>query len=235
MQAAAVLHAASGGYDAASLDGKLPVLPSPRARVAWRGGVGGGGRFDKFAARLRARVRGDTPHPRPLPAAARGEGRRRLHRETRSWRGQLHQGRQESRQCLAGAGRRDQQRGPVVARPGEQIQLMVSRRPAARGEPFTETVRQQGNRGGSRFGSKAGRHTSTGKHRSPFRRGPRPRPACGERSKFAVANFRVRGVTTISSLEIVDRAPHPDPLPIRTGRGRVTPSPACRKCPSPCR
>ena len=50
------------------------ALPSPRAHRAWWGGVGGGG--------WRGVHRGSgscgwTPHPRPLPTASRGEGRRK--------------------------------------------------------------------------------------------------------------------------------------------------------------
>jgi len=51
------------------------ILPSLRARSAWWGGVGGGGCFRIFDASMRARICGATPHPRPLPAATRGEGR----------------------------------------------------------------------------------------------------------------------------------------------------------------
>jgi len=58
-------------------------------------------------------------------------------------RAQLHQGRQKAGQRLAGAGGRDQQRGAVVARLLEQRELVRARRPAAAGEPFSETVRQQ--------------------------------------------------------------------------------------------
>src|SRR5438309_11302544 len=56
---------------AANADGSLP---SPRARSAWRGGVGGGGCFSVLNISMGTRC--TTPHPRPLPAAARGEGRR---------------------------------------------------------------------------------------------------------------------------------------------------------------
>ena len=44
---------------------------------------------------------------------------------------QLHQRRQKSRQRLAGAGRRDQQRGAAGAREPQQFELMRARRPAA--------------------------------------------------------------------------------------------------------
>jgi hypothetical protein len=57
---------------------------------------------------------------------------------------QLHQRRQKSGQRLAGAGGRDQQRGAVVAGFFQQRQLMFARRPAARGKPSAEKLRQQG-------------------------------------------------------------------------------------------
>src|SRR5882724_9801667 len=52
---------------------KLFLLPSSRARSAWRGGDGGGGCFRKLISR---RIRGRTPHPQPLPTASRREGRK---------------------------------------------------------------------------------------------------------------------------------------------------------------
>ena len=52
----------------------------------------------------------------------------------------------ETRQRLAGAGRRNQQRRAVVAGLCQQRQLMLARRPAARGEPVPEAVRQQRSR-----------------------------------------------------------------------------------------
>ena len=76
-----------------------------------------------------------------LHAAAGGEDA--LPVRCRGRRGKLHQRRQKARQRLAGAGRRDQQRRAVLARFPEQRQLMLARRPAASGEPFLETVRQQ--------------------------------------------------------------------------------------------
>ena len=45
--------------------GKFSPFPSPHSCNEWRGGVRGGGRF-LFPS--------TTPHPRPLPAASRGEG-----------------------------------------------------------------------------------------------------------------------------------------------------------------
>jgi hypothetical protein len=53
---------------------RCALLPSPRARSAWRGGVGGGGCLSVL--NINMGTRGDTPHPRPLPAATPGEGRR---------------------------------------------------------------------------------------------------------------------------------------------------------------
>jgi len=44
---------------------KFSPFPSPHSCNEWRGGVRGGGRF-LFPS--------TTPHPRPLPAASRGEG-----------------------------------------------------------------------------------------------------------------------------------------------------------------
>ena len=54
--------------------------PSTRP-CAWRGGVGGGGRLSKLAARGTGmnssfNVCRATPHPRPLPTASREEGSR---------------------------------------------------------------------------------------------------------------------------------------------------------------
>src|SRR5258708_20506486 len=46
-----------------------------------------------------------------------------------------------------------------------------------------------------------------------------PRPACGERSDCEA--IRVRG--TIRESGRAERAPHPDPLPARAGRGRSGP------------
>src|SRR5258707_11859952 len=68
---------------AASGESSLPhrFLPSPRARSAWRGPrraklaleVGGGGCFSVL---ISMGTRGGTPHPRPLPTAARVGGER---------------------------------------------------------------------------------------------------------------------------------------------------------------
>jgi len=65
--------------------------PPPTRPCAWWGGVGGGGCFNKLGARMRARICGDTPHPRPLPAASREGGEqscRRLKIES-NFRGRL--------------------------------------------------------------------------------------------------------------------------------------------------
>ena len=75
----------------------------------------------------------------------------------RQWRGKLHQRRQKSRQRLAGAGGRDQERRAAVTRLRQQRQLMLARRPAARGEPFLKTVRQQRSRRRGRVGKEIGR------------------------------------------------------------------------------
>ena len=90
-----------------------------------------------------------SAHPRPRerallasdPAASRREGRRV---PAPLGRAQFHQRRQKTRERLAGAGGRDQQRRAVVAGFFEQRQLMLARRPAARGKPATELIRQQG-------------------------------------------------------------------------------------------
>jgi hypothetical protein len=56
-------------------DDKDEVMSSPPSTrsCAWRGGVGGGGSIRLL---LWQRVCGAAPHPRPLPAASRGEGER---------------------------------------------------------------------------------------------------------------------------------------------------------------
>src|SRR5882757_4130034 len=64
----------AAGYASANPPDELLLLPSLRARSAWRGGVGGGGRFGILIGR---RTRGATPHPQPLPTASRREGRKR--------------------------------------------------------------------------------------------------------------------------------------------------------------
>ena len=94
------------------------------------------------------------------------------HRFRRSFgrRTQLHQRRQKSRQRLAGAGGRDQQRGPVLARLLQQRQLMRARQPTASGEPRLEAVGQQRGRLGRNFAD-AGRHGITGKPWGRVRRG----------------------------------------------------------------
>ena len=46
----------------------------------------------------------------------------------------------------------------IVAGLCEQRELMLARRPSARGEPLAETVRQQLGRFGRRSGNDAGRH-----------------------------------------------------------------------------
>jgi hypothetical protein len=57
---------------------------------------------------------------------------------------QLHQRGQKPGQRLAGAGRRDQQRGSAGARDAEQFELMRARRPAALREPAREQVGEFG-------------------------------------------------------------------------------------------
>ncbi len=63
------------------------LLPSPRARSAWRGGVGGGGQLSlevernltfsgRFPQHIRSACACRSAHPRPLPAGSRREGRR---------------------------------------------------------------------------------------------------------------------------------------------------------------
>src|SRR5438067_13205690 len=49
-----------------------------------------------------------------------------------------------------------------------------------------------------------------------------PRPACGERSDHIADVIRVRGDSPRVPLpvEFAERPPHPNPLPVRTGRGR---------------
>jgi hypothetical protein len=141
-------------------------LPSPRARSAWRGGVGGGGCLRSLAASIRASR--ETPHPRSLPAASGREGSRP--RESRGC-AQLHQRRQESGQRLAGTGGRNQERGAIVAGLCEQRQLMLARRPAAACEPAAKAVRQQLGCFVRRSGQDVGRHGPRGKPLRRFRRG----------------------------------------------------------------
>src|SRR3984957_8785219 len=86
-------------------------------------------------------------------------------------RAQLHQRRQKSRERLAGAGGRNQKRGAIVAGLGEQLKLMLARRPAAASEPLPETVRQQVGRFSRKFSLDAGRHGYRAKPSPPFRRG----------------------------------------------------------------
>ena len=157
------------------------LLPSSRARSAWRGGVGRG-------VRLTARRLSPPPDP---PTASRREG------GARRYGTQFHQRRQKTRQRLAGAGRRDQQRRAIVAGFCQQRELMLARRPAARGEPLSETVRQQLGRRSACLGAT----TATGR-----------------------LSHAVRG-----------QAQATRPLTRRCRRSRLTPSPACRKYPSPCR
>src|ERR1700738_242845 len=124
---------------------------------------------------------GPPPHPRPLPTAARGEGRRKTPRRRCT---QFHQRRQEPGQRLAGARRRDQQRRAVVAGFSEQIKLMFARRPAARREPFLEAVGQQRVGFVRNSGQNIGRHGSRRKPLRRFGRGWRrksPLPAWGYR------------------------------------------------------
>src|SRR5690242_15319600 len=132
---------------------------------------------------------------------------------------QLHQRRQKSRECLAGTGRRDQERGAVLARLLQQRQLMLARRPAAAGEPFLETVRQQRGRLGGRVEEIEERHGITAKLSGASRRGwakpvwcewkPEflPRPACGERSDRL--SDPGEGVTASPSVTaLAESAPH---------------------------
>jgi len=81
---------------------------------------------------------------------------------------QLHQGRQKPRQRLAGAGRRDQQRGRILAGLCQQRQLMLARRPAARREPLKEAFGQQGLGFGRWQGQDTGRHTEELSRRERF-------------------------------------------------------------------
>ena len=157
---------------------------------------------------------------------------------------QLHQGRQKAGQRLAGAGRRDQQRRAVVAGLCQQRQLMLARRPAARGEPAPEAVGQQRSRFKRREGQGIGRrHGEEVSRRGGFVEGlavtsPRLR---GRGRIASQMRIRVRGYRSSARTACAERAPHPALSPRRTGRGRgaavraPTPSPACRKCPSPCR
>ena len=48
------------------------LLPSPRARSAWWGGVGGGGWSGRCSASFGKRPRGASPTHQPLPTTARG-------------------------------------------------------------------------------------------------------------------------------------------------------------------
>lgn len=107
-----------------------PFLPPPlRGRSAAAGCREGG-------------IAGTTtlvgPPPPALPHKGGGSRRRSVFVST-----QFHQRRQEAGQCLARAGRRDQQRRAIVARLLEQRQLMRARRPAAHGEPAQEVIGQQ--------------------------------------------------------------------------------------------
>jgi hypothetical protein len=167
---------------------------SPPPAKRW-GGVGGGGCFNRLDLSMNSRTCGATPHPRPRERAllasdpatrgargGRGEGR------------QLHQGRQESGERLAGAGRRDQERGTIVAGLCQQFKLMLARRPAAAREPSTKTIRQQFGRMVRRSGKDARRHGSRPKPSRRFRR--------GRRGYFTSPDTCVRGAT-----------PHPRPLP----------------------
>jgi hypothetical protein len=87
---------------------------------------------------------------------------------------QLQQRRQKSREGLAGTGGRNQQSRAVIARLGKQRELMLARRPATRGEPFPETLRQQRRRRGRCLcpGKEVRRrHEARGKPSSRLRRG----------------------------------------------------------------
>ena len=130
-----------------------------------------------------------------LHAAAGGDEALLADVALRNGRGQLHQRRQKSGQRLAGAGRRDQQRGTVVAGLCQQRELMLTRRPAARGEPAPEAVGQQRSRFKRREGQGIGRrHGRRGKPSGRVRRGLRPHlaPLAG-RGRIARRAIRVRG------------------------------------------
>src|SRR5262245_11701024 len=71
----------------------------------------------------------------------------RLPRGTSAWAAngfvELHQARQEARQRLAGAGRRDQQHRAAGTRLGEQLELVLAWRPAAARKPAGKRFRQR--------------------------------------------------------------------------------------------
>ncbi len=69
---------------------------------------------------------------------------------------QLRQGRQEAGQRLAGAGRRDEERGATGPGLGEEVELMRPRLPAAAFEPAQERLRKE-RFGARRHGPKVGR------------------------------------------------------------------------------
>ena len=155
---------------------------------------------------------------------------------------QLHQGRQKSRQRLAGAGRRDQQRRAVLARLGQQCELMRARRPAARREPFLETVRKQRGRLRRRLWQRTRRHRGKAKCSERLRRG------LADRQRTSPRSLAGRGRVAQSDpgeghhpprppSSWWARTPLPDPLPVKTWREapttRSTPSRACPRCPSP--
>src|SRR5207248_7438049 len=128
------------------------------------------------AAALQATSGGDDVRTRRLRrlASCRMRSAWGKRRRWSPWRGraQFDKRRQESGQCLAGAGRGNQQRGTVFTRLRQQLKLVFARAPSARGEPSAETVRQQRGVLGRRSGDDAGRHGKTGKPLRRFRRGP---------------------------------------------------------------
>ena len=228
VQPAAAPHAASGGDEAA--DGargaqhrcaraRSLFSPLPRAQRAWRGGVGGGGCFADSPAESSLR---HPPPPTPSPPLRGGRGKRAARMsgaDVRSEVTQFHQCRQKSRQRLAGAGGRDQQRGAVVAGFGQQLQLMLARRPAARGEPAAETVRQQFGRFSRKLDLDAGRHARELSRSRGFVEGggdsPRHRSTWRGRS---AASVRVRGLSHPVVDRLAQRKPlTPTPLPAKSG------------------
>ena len=145
VQAAAAFDAAAGGDEACvkSATGSAfsPLLPRAK-RVAGRGR--GWGVLRQSRCQLESEnSRRHPPPPTPPRRFAEGGEQKSLAMRERTEHTQLHQRRQKSRQRLAGAGRRDQQRRAVVAGLRQQCQLMLTRRPAARREPLKEAVGQQ--------------------------------------------------------------------------------------------
>ena len=153
-------------------------------------------------------------------------------------RAKLHQARQKSRQRLAGAGRRDQQRRCVLARLGEAAP--ADARAAASRAP--RTIAGSGRAAGARSRPRAMTGQGTARERAKpsraFRRGPGSHLAPLFAGKVGASAPGAGALSPSAIVTVfVETAAHPDPLPAE-GRGREaapTPSPACRKCPSPCR